>query len=115
LYFVIQEQPTETRFGLDVAKRYGHSDTGWTWRDLSWGQLVATQDQLNKLTYIDLEESKNRPDTTRLIPDSELRAVWNLEDSNTAKSTASDFAYIFFQQPMRVAIHAAMMLAPNTE
>lgn len=112
-YFVIQEQPTETRFGLDVAKNYGPVCKDWTWRDLSWGQLVSTEDELNNLIYINLEESKNRLDTSRLIPeppDSQLKAVWTVEDASTAKSTASDFAYIFFQQPFRVAIHGSKML-----
>ena len=118
-YFVIQEQPTEPRFGLDVAKKYGPPADNWTWRDLSWGQLVPAEDGLNKLNsliYIDLEEGKNQPDTRLLTPeppDLKLRAVWDIGNSGDTKSTASDFAYIFFQRPFRVVIQGTKMLPPK--
>ena len=43
-FFVLQEQPTEPRFGLDVATTYG--GTPQHWRDLSWGHLAPDEEAL---------------------------------------------------------------------
>jgi len=105
-FFLLQEQPTELRFGLDVAQVASAPDDDGnspTWRDLSWGQLEDSEN----LIYIDLE--KNKPG----IEVEDSPAKWNLETEDG--STASDFAFITFQRPFRVAIHASDMLPPPEE
>ena len=43
-FFVLQEQPTEPRFGLDVATTYGGRPDDW--RDLTWGHLAPSEEAL---------------------------------------------------------------------
>ena len=109
-FFVLQEQPSEPRFGLDIAGlAFGGQPAQWS--DLSWGNLAATAAGLAAITYIDLDAAL--PDTSAVA--SSGGAAWH-GDAGTGPrgSRASDLAYITLQQPMRVAIHGADMIAPGT-
>jgi hypothetical protein len=52
-FFVLQQQPTEPRFGLDVATTYGGSPQHWS--DLSWGHLAANENPLKQLAYVPID------------------------------------------------------------
>jgi hypothetical protein len=95
-WFVLEEQPTEPRFGLDVATRYG-PDAGplREWGDLSWGHLAADADELAGITHL----RTDRPPRTAQ-PASGPR--WG--------ATAAAMAAILLQQPVRVALRAADLL-----
>lgn len=97
-FVVIQEQPTEPRFGLDEPTSFGGSPTGWD--DLSWGDLVANEADYAALTHIDL--TSPRPDTRRITAPPGV--AWG--------RNAAQMAYITMQKPMRIAIHADDMLPP---
>ncbi len=101
-FFVLQQQPTEPRFGLDVpdAATAGGA-VGASWDDLSWGHLVADMEAMDGLNYIDL--TADRPDT-RFTDTSE--ANWHAG----AGSDAAQLAYITLQKPFRVAIHGKAMV-----
>jgi hypothetical protein len=58
-FFVLQEQLSEPRFGLDVGAP--GDDPPATWNDLHWGHLVESGLDLSAIDYIDL--SNNLPDT----------------------------------------------------
>jgi hypothetical protein len=97
-FFVIQEHPTEPRFGLDVS-----SDRLNTWRELSWKQVPTRDDDSGyislkgpapTLTVVD-----TGPDKT---PDADRVVAW---DRNAAHQ-----AYITLQKPYRVEIHARFWL-----
>ena len=45
-FFVLQEQPTEPRFGLDVATTHGGTPAHW--RDLTWGNLGRMKPRSNR-------------------------------------------------------------------
>jgi hypothetical protein len=101
-FFVLQEQPTEPRFGLDVPETVG--GTPGSWRDLSWGHLAADDQGLGAITYIDL--TAPLPDTSQVNPAGGAR--WHVADG----ARSADLAYATLQQPMRVAVHGSDMIPP---
>jgi len=108
-FFIIQEQPSEPRFGLDVPEAYGQPVTDWN--DLSWGSVVADAGALDGLDYLDL--TATLPETSN-AENGAPRAVWHVAGV-TRGSTAADLAYITLQRPMRVAWHASDMLTPRNQ
>jgi hypothetical protein len=92
-FFVLQEQPTEPRFGLDVATTYG--GTPQHWRDLAWGHLAPDAAALQQIAYIPI--------------DGLLKHV-ALDDVAWGKNSAQ-MASITRQRPFRVAIHARTWLS----
>jgi hypothetical protein len=105
-FFVLQEQPSEPRFGLDIADvTLGGAPARWS--DLAWGHLAATEGELAALTYIDLDE--DLPDTRSVT--APAGASWHGDAGLGATgSLASHLAVITLQQPMRVAIHGSDMI-----
>ena len=95
-FFVLQEQPSEPRFGLDVASFPETKPKAWN--ELSWGDLVADAGALDALTYAPVTGPK--PDTSG-IPAGEEQWGHN----------SAAMAYITLQQPMRVAMHATRLLS----
>ena len=101
-FFVIQERPGEPRFGLDLNvdnKPLPQIDKLSGWNELTWDHLGDP----NKIPLINLDikpipaVSGNQPDH----PD-DTKIVWG--------ANAADMAYILFQPPAMVAIHADNML-----
>lgn len=90
-FFVLQEQPTSPRFGLDVSRREDLS----TWDTLSWQDLPVAEDQHLRLAEI-----------TATVPDPG-DAQWAFN--------AAHMAAILRQRPARVAIHANLLLTPPEE
>jgi hypothetical protein len=91
-FFVLQEQPTEPRFGLDVATTFG--GTPERWRDLSWGHLATTEEGLRQITYVPI--------------DGLLKNV--VRDNVRWGANSAQMASITRQRPFRVAIHARTWL-----
>jgi hypothetical protein len=93
-YFVIQQQPTEPRFGLDVADftTPPQPPALITWNDLSWRHLADTENELKSLSHASVRSVLPRLDD----------AEWN--------RNAAHQAYITLQRPVRIAIHASKML-----
>jgi hypothetical protein len=108
-FFVLQEHSEEPRFGLDEADaaQLGVAVSGTNWNNLSWGSLVADDAALDALTTIDLDAQL--PNTTAVADP--VTSRWHADDGLGQKDArASDLAYITFQRPMRVGIHAADMI-----
>jgi hypothetical protein len=107
-FFVLQEQPSEPRFGLDVGN--SPATTLSAWLNLSWGHLAEDAPGLQALTYIDL--NAQLPDTSGVIPEPDAPiVVWHGDSGLGALgSKASDVAYITLQRPARVAIHGSQLL-----
>jgi hypothetical protein len=95
-FFVIQERPGEPRFGLDAHDRPQPLPASWD--DLSWNHLGDPE----TVGAIDLgvffAEDISRAMTA--APDKDIE--WNVN--------AADMAYILYQTPVMVAIHADQML-----
>ena len=107
-FFVLQEQPSEPRFGLDLADA---PTAGLNqWRDLNWGHLAADASALQAVTYIDL--NAELPDTSGVIPEADEPIVaWHADSGlGAAGSKAAGLAFITLQRPARVAIHGSQLL-----
>jgi hypothetical protein len=98
-FFVIQQQPAEPRFGLDVADFVTPPQPPplTTWNDLSWRHLVNSEAELKALSHASVRT---------VLPDID-KAKWGLA------SNAAHHAYITLQRPLRIAIHASQMIAPD--
>lgn len=92
-FFVLQEQPTEPRFGMDVATTFG--DVPQHWRDLTWGHLAANAAALEQIVYVPI--------------DGLLKDV--VADNIAWGKNSAHMAAITRQRPFRVAIHARTWLS----
>ena len=100
-FFVIKERPGEPRFGLDVARAGGLE----VWNDLSWPDVLRTGD------HVDLGQTRTHtlvrpPDTSekREQHDEDAHVTWH------ARMNSDELAYICYQAPVLVAVHAREML-----
>jgi len=92
-FFVIQEQPTEPRFGMDVANFAKPLPALAMWNDLSWRHLANTEAELTALSHAS---------TKTALPDVADKAKWGKNSAHQA--------YITLQRPVRIAIHAKEMI-----
>jgi hypothetical protein len=97
-FFVIQQQPTEPRFGMDEANfdKPQSPPKPITWNDLSWRHLANTEEDLKKLSHATLGSIK------KLFPDIDNEKI---DNARWGKNSAHQ-AYITLQRPVRIAIHA---------
>jgi hypothetical protein len=92
-FFVIQEQPTEPRFGLDAADFTKDLPALTSWNNLSWRHLAHTEPELQALTHA----------STRTVLPTVTGVTWG--------KTAAHQAFITMQRPVRVAIHARQLIS----
>ena len=99
-FLVIQQQPGEPEFGLDVDPG-GDPPPVTEWNQLTWRHLAGSQQELATLTYVKLKQgTPPRPDTSKNPPG----ATWGFNAAHMARIT--------IQQPVRIAILASQMLPP---
>ena len=104
-FFVVKERPGEPRFGLDLEPADNQEID--VWNDLSWGRVSPSGNFLDishtseiKIGKIDEDSEKEK-----LNQNAEDKSIlWN-EDMK-----AADLAYILYQVPVMIAIHASEML-----
>jgi hypothetical protein len=102
-FFVIQQQPGEPEFGLDVGPD-GDPAPVTQWSQLTWRHLVRSDAELDALTHVTVNQGDPpRPDTSANPPG----ATWGVNAAHMARIT--------MQQPVRIAIHARQMLPPEKE
>jgi hypothetical protein len=100
-FFVIQQQPTEPCFGMDVADFSKEAPAITTnWNDLSWRHMARTEAELQALSHVSIDTIK------RVLPTIDTQRI----DSATWGKNSSHLAYITLQRPMRIAIHAREMI-----
>ncbi|MES9829418.1 MAG: hypothetical protein ABW201_14220 [Candidatus Thiodiazotropha sp.] len=109
-FFVIRERPGEPRFGFDIERE----GTIQVWNDLAWGDVVpGVQDGV----FINISEAPTRslPNTQPGGTAQEKIEQWQEDHllSWTNNITSAELAYIMFQAPVLVGVHAAEML-PKT-
>jgi hypothetical protein len=102
-YFVIQERPTEPRFGLDVGDGTARPvETITHWDDLTWDD-VADPASLPNLVYLTMAGRLSAQERPVRGPGTDgLRARWG--------ANAAHMALITQQLPARLAIHASAWL-----
>jgi hypothetical protein len=96
-FFVIQQQPTEPRFGMDVADFDRPLSPLTSWDDLSWRHLVETEEEFDALSHASIRT---------VLPDIG-KAKWGRSSAHQA--------YITLQRPVRIAIHAREMILQDSE
>jgi len=119
-FFVIKERPGEPRFGFDVP---GDS-TDFTvnevplWNDLKWSHVVETPDPGAFISIHDTR-SISVPDSSGTVdPDDEEKIAQIREDSHlvwSSEMNAAELAYILYQVPVLMGVHAAEMLPDKCE
>ena len=68
-FFVLQQQPTEPRFGLDDDP-FGPDESGIvpalkTWNDLNWGHIADSADALDRLSHLRVDRDSSHADAAR--------------------------------------------------
>jgi hypothetical protein len=104
-FFVIQQQPTEPRFGLDVAdfEKLPQPPSLTTWNALSWRHLVNTEEELKALSHAPINP---------VPPD--IEELSDIDKAEWGRNSAHQ-AYVTLQRPVRIAIHASEMLSQDSE
>jgi hypothetical protein len=101
IFFVLQQQPTEPRFGLDAAPFSAQAGKPeelpvlQSWDDLNWGHLAKDETELKALAHVSVNNA-------RLTPTGNDQGRWGRNSAH--------MAYITKQLPTRIAIHATQML-----
>ncbi len=111
-FFVIKERPGEPRFGLDVGNGQVTNNSELNvWNDLSWDDVI-----LQENSFLDI---LNTSPKTLSLPTGENieKEEQHTEDLNITwnnNMNAADLAYVLYQVPVLVAVHACEMLPNNT-
>ncbi|MBS0180504.1 MAG: hypothetical protein JSR20_17240 [Nitrospira sp.] len=105
-FFVLKERPGEPRFGFDI----GRSGSLQTVNDIVWTDLIpsgSTREFIDPSVHLpslaalgssDQEKTRQREDDVKVL---------------VAPVSAARWAYLLYQAPLMVAIHAAEMLKRN--
>jgi hypothetical protein len=111
-FFVLKERPGDPRFGLDIEPPQDIAPgPAHGWNDLSWGpQLLDARGHLKAVQNVNLNfqappafvGGARNPVYDQY--DEDRKIVWNTNVS------AAELAYILYQVPFMVAVHAAEML-----
>jgi hypothetical protein len=108
-FFVIKERPGEPRFGLDLDK----TATPHFWNDLSWDDVLPDAVDGEHITVADLPDFDLTVPAGGTTEEDELRLLQHQEDVSVrwdAGTDAAHLAYILYQVPVLMAVHAAEML-----
>jgi hypothetical protein len=103
-FFVIKERPGEPRFGLDIGDA---QPAIHTWSDLTWADVLNTVTpggflRAGERTVVLTDPGPGSEESDQYNDDS--RFQWR------ADTHAAELAYILFQLPVLMAVHAAEML-----
>ncbi|WP_315820299.1 hypothetical protein [Paraflavitalea speifideaquila] len=85
-FFIIQELPGEPRFGMDIS--FNQGSDGLSWDDLAWTNL---------------------PGNTKFIK-AGVRPTIHPSDDFRWGADSANMAFVLFQKPSMVAVHAKEML-----
>jgi hypothetical protein len=103
-FFVLKERPGEPRFGFDVDR----SGALEVWSDLAWSDVLPTGELVGVGT--------TTPTLTLAAPSEPEKATQHADDVQVRwgpSMTAADVAYVAYQAPVLVGVHAAEMLTPR--
>ncbi|MGI9549639.1 MAG: hypothetical protein ACR2MT_00455 [Aurantibacter sp.] len=105
-FFVIKERPGEPRFGLDLEPADDQPID--VWNDLSWERIQPSGE------FLEIDGTTETIEIADFDPASESeKEDQNPEDKNIVWSkdmNSAELAYILYQVPVMVAVHASEML-----
>jgi hypothetical protein len=105
-FIVLQEHPSEPRFGLATPSTHYGEEPG-SWQTLGWDHLAASEQDLASLRYIDLSAALPQNPASS----DPTGAVWHAEGSTPSRS--ADLAHITFREPKRFAVHGSILIHPS--
>ncbi|AUI60644.1 hypothetical protein [Amycolatopsis sp. BJA-103] len=112
-FFVLKERPGEPRFGVDEPPK-GQLPEVEVWNDITWGHVDPKPGETGFVRF-DRNVTVRLGDA-RLDPDDGEKVAQREDDLNigswATRISSADVAYILFQAPVLVAVHAGEML-PN--
>ena len=108
-FFVIKERPGEPRFGLDISR---DSPLINSWSDLAWPDVTTTHSIL-RINAGMMEYALTTPPPPGEGPEEMAQHLEDRQVSWNRNTNAADVAYVLYQLPVLVAVHAAEML-PST-
>lgn len=99
-FFILKERPGEPRFGLDIDKSRLINWNNLSWKDVETveGQCIQLNKTINLQAYNSGIDQENKP------IDEDTQVHWN------PATDAAQLAYILYQVPVMVAVHASRML-----
>jgi hypothetical protein len=107
-FFVIQQQVSEPRFGLEPAGDPYQPPTVKEWNDLSWANFAATKAALDKLAFAPAAIQPSNLALANQVVDGVIVNPGDIT-MNWGKDAAQT-AFIALRRPVRIAIHASLML-----
>jgi hypothetical protein len=93
-FFVLQEHPTDSRFGLQVATNQSFGAKPTQWSDVSWGHLAPNPSALQQIVY---------------VPISGVLSGLTIGSATWGRNSAH-MAFILRRNPFRLAVHARTWL-----
>lgn len=116
-FFVIKERPGEPRFGFDIPKEDVDAQPNLTWNDISWTEVLGSGEVIDAVNLPEqVAIAETVPSGTPLSDgfldqrEEDKDILWNTEGHQV---DAADLAYILYQVPVLVAVHAKEMLPSN--
>jgi hypothetical protein len=106
-FFVIKERPGEPRFGFDVDQEPDQPPPDINvWNDLTWEHVAPTGEFIDTNKTFNLVNPTGNPELVEKVKQygDDKNIQWN------PNTNAADLAYITFQVPVLVAVHASEML-----
>jgi hypothetical protein len=108
-FFVIKERPGEPRFGFDVDQEPDQPPpTLNVWNDLTWEHVAPTGEFIDTNQNFHLTDPTSNAELEEKVTQygDDNKIFWD----NMHNTNAAELAYILFQVPVLVAIHASEML-----
>ena len=110
-FFVIKERPGEPRFGLDIGSEDDDVSEVKVWNDLSWNHVTPS---VNGGGFLQINNDTQDITLQALdLPDEKEKETQKTEDENihwNKDMSSAELAYILYQVPVLVAVHASEML-----
>ena len=106
VFFVFQQNPTRQHFGLEAEYEPFSQPPVSEWSDLTWGHLVSDAAALEQLRYV----SPVAPLHGAVVPTTNPDGSNPGDVDNRWGTDAAQMAFITMRRPVRVAVHARLML-----
>jgi hypothetical protein len=109
-FFVIKERPGEPRFGLDVDQDGAPGGAKHYWNDFSWADVIPGLPDGGFLAATAAPATPLTPPPSTATPDQQRQHTEDVQIRWDASVGAAELAYILYQVPVLVAVHASRML-----
>lgn len=106
-FFVIKERPGEPRFGLDIDRDGAIND----WNDLAWSDAVPGDAPAG--SFIEIKNSTpaiHLVEPTGEVSEKHDQWVDDVQVQWNKDASSADLAYMLYQVPVLIAVHASEML-----